>query len=170
MASTGTQTTTFTVADIRKVVDRFAADFSMMAQATGLHSRTSVENTVSDLKILAENRYLIAVKLILKDSNGTQIRAAVYNVSEAAAGWKSDRPGNNLWPNTPNGTLKVVATLTTEWWKKSESEIAGFVSANGMHSSWALTDEDTSFSGLTRSNGQRYESNGYGWERTNFSK
>ena len=33
-----TQTTTFTATDIRKVVDSFAADYWMIAQATGLHT------------------------------------------------------------------------------------------------------------------------------------
>ena len=166
---TGTQTTTFTVVDIRKVVDKFAADFSMMALATGLRTRESVANTVADLKILAEHRYLIDVKLILKDSAGTQIRAAVYSVSEAAAGWKSDRPGNNLWPKTPDGSLKVIAALTNEWWNMTQIQKSTFVTTKGMYSPWALTDEDTSFSGLSKSNGQQYESNGYGWQRTNYS-
>lgn len=162
-------TTTFTVVDIRKVVDKFAADFSMMALATGLRTRESVANTVSDLKILAESRYLVDVKLILKDSVGTQIRAAVYSVSEAATGWKSDRPGNNLWPKTPDGCLKVVATLTKEWWTMPETQKSTFITAKGMHSSWTQTDEDTSFSSLAASTGQTYESNGYGWQRTNYS-
>src|SRR5438552_15393892 len=98
MSLTGTHTTTYTVADIRKVVDNFAADFSMIGQATGLYSRERVAWVVSDLKIFAEYRYLIDVNLILKDAAGRQVRAAVYRVFESAIGWTSERPGNNLWP------------------------------------------------------------------------
>ncbi len=169
MSATGSQTTTYTVADVRKVVDNFAADFSMMAQATGLRTRESVAECVSDLKTLAEQSYLVDVKLILKDASGTQIRGAVYKVSEAAAGWTSGRPGGNLWPRTPGGVLKVIATLTTTWWEMTPERKAAFITRYGLNSPWDLTTEDTSFSGLTASAGQRYASNGYGWDRTNYA-
>ncbi len=81
---TGTQTTTYTVADIRKVVDKFAADFATMALATGLRDRDHVAKVVADLRLFAENGHLEKVNLILKDANGTQINAAVYTVSESA--------------------------------------------------------------------------------------
>src|ERR1700686_1226408 len=118
MSSTATHTTTYTVADIRKVVDNFAADFSMIAQATGLYSREGVARVVSDLKIFAEYYYLVDVNLILKDESGQHIRAAVYRVFESAIGWSSERPGNNIWPRMANGSLKVVATFTSSWWNK----------------------------------------------------
>ncbi len=169
MSLTGTQTTTYTVVDIRKVVDSFAADFSMMAQATGLRSLDSVAENVSDLKVFAENGYLVDVKLILKDKDGKKIRAAVYKVSESAVGWTSERPGNNLWPNTPGGSLLIVATLTSAWWGKTSSEKEAFIKSRSLHGSWAQTTEDMSFLGLGSSSGQRYASNGYGWERKNYS-
>jgi len=106
MTATATQTTTFTVADIRKVVENFAADFSMMAQATGLWSRESVAEVVYDLRVFAEYGYLVSVSVILRDAGGNKIRAAVYSVSEAASSWKSEQPGNNLWPKTVGGSLK----------------------------------------------------------------
>ena len=151
MSFTGTQTTTFTVVDIRKVVDNFAADFSMKAQATGLRTRENVAEIVYDLKILAEGGYLENVKLILKDASGTEIRGTKYTVSNSAAGWVSERPGHNLWPRTPGGVLKVIAGLTCEWWAKTEEEKAAFISVYGLHWSWSLTTEDTSFATLTAS-------------------
>jgi Bacterial HORMA domain family 1 len=169
MNSTGTQTTTYTVADIRKVVDNFAADFSMMAQATGLRSRESVAETVFDLKVFAERGFLVDVMLILKNRNGEKIRAAIYKVSESATGWTSERPGNNLWPRTPEGVMRVVGTLTDAWWNKTDPEKEIFIEKHGLHGTWAHTTEDTSFSGLSASLGQRYASNGYGWQRTNYS-
>jgi hypothetical protein len=168
MSSTGTQTTTYTIADIQKVVDNFAADFSMMAQATGLWARDNVEKTVFDLKVFAENGYLIDVNIILKDRYGRQIRAAVYKVSESAKGWISERPGNNLWPRMPDGSLKVVATLTNAWWNMTGSEKERFI-RDRLYGSWPITTEETSFLGLASSPGQRYASNGYGWERKNYN-
>lgn len=169
MTTSGTQTTTFSVVDVRKVVNCFAADFSMKAQATGLRSRESVAATVSDLKVFAEHGYLIKVKLILKDATGKKIRGSVYTVSDNAVGWSSDRPGDNLWPRTPGGSLKVVATFSQSWWDMSDSSKDGFVERNGLNSSWEITSEDTSLSHLSSSDGQRYSSNGYGWQRTNYA-
>lgn len=167
MSGTGTQTRTFTVVDIRRVVENFAADFFMMAQATGLWSRESIVETVSDLIVFAEHSLLVSVKLILKDGEGRKIRGAVYNVSESAIGWVSERPGNNLWPKTPNGSLSVVAVLSDVWWKKTDSEKQAFV--KNLYGEWPRTSEDTSFFGMNSSSGQRYASNGYGWQRTNYN-
>src|SRR5882672_496593 len=133
MSVTTTRTTTFTVADIRKVVDNFAADFSMMAQATGLRTRENVATVVSDLKILAEVGYLIDVTLFLFDKGGTKICAALYKVSESAAGWQSERPGNNLWPRTEGGALRVLANLTSPWWNMTDVARQSFIRERGMN-------------------------------------
>jgi len=170
MNSTGTQTTTYTVADIRKVVDNFAADFSMMGQSTALRSRESVAEVVSDLKVFAEWGYLVEVALFLLDKDGSKLRAARYKVNDSATGWTCDRPGNNLWPRTPDGSLWVVATLTDAWWNKTDPQREAFVRDRGLHNVWARTAKDTSLTGLCSSVGQRYASNGYGWERTNYSR
>jgi len=169
MSAIGTFTTTYTVADIRKVVDQFAADYSMQGQATGLRTRETVAENVADLKVFAEYGYLIEVNLILEDSNGNPLRGAKYTVAESATGWTSDRPGNNLWPRTPDGVLRLIATLTDAWWAKTDGEKEAFIKVFGLHGKWAHTAKPTSFEGLSVSQGQRYASNGYGWQRTNFS-
>lgn len=169
MSATGTQSTTFTAVDIRKVVDNFAADFSMIAQATGLRSRDSIAHDIADLKIFAEKKYLVRVTLILENAAREQIRGARYEVSQAATGWTSDRPGNNLWPKTPNGSLQVIATMSQAWWDKSDQAKKDFIAANGIHGSWEVSTKDVSLSSLNRVQGQKYASNGYGWERVNFA-
>lgn len=169
MSLTQTQTTTYTVADIRKVVDNFAADFSMMAQSTGLRTRENVAEVVSDLKIFAENGYLVRVTVFLQDKDGNKLRAADYKASDSAAGWNSDRPGNNLWPRTTDGVLWVLATLSNSWWQKTDSDKESFVKNQGLYNAWTKTDKDTSMIGLSSSAGQKYASNGYGWQRTNYS-
>lgn len=168
MSSTSTQTTTYTVVDIRKVVDSFAADYSMMSQSTGLQSRDSVAHTVSDLKVFAEYGYLVSVTLFLEDKAGAKLRVAVYKVADSAVGWASDRPGNSLWPRTPDGCLWVLATLSNEWWKRTDISRDTFIKDQALHGAWAITEKDTSLTGLAANTGQKYASNGYGWQRTNY--
>lgn len=170
MTSTGTRTTTYTVADIRKVVENFAADYSMIGQSTGLRTREQIEAMVSDLNTLAKYNYLIAVTVFLLDKDGNKVQVAVYKVSDSAVGWKSDSPGDALWPKLEGSSLRVIATLTNAWWSMSETDKSAFISTHSLNSPWALTDMDTSLSGLTSSAGQKYASNGYGWERTNYTR
>jgi hypothetical protein len=169
MSYTATESTTYTVADIRKVVENFAADFSMMAVSTGLRSRESVAKTVADLQRFAEHGYLLEVSLILKDAAGNKNRAASYKVSQSASGWNSDRPGNSLWPRTPGGTLWVLADLSSDWWNKTSAEKDAYRQKWGLNSRWDPTTEDLSLTGLSASSGQRYASNVYGWQRTNYN-
>jgi hypothetical protein len=169
MTATGTESTTYTVADVRKVVENFAADFSMMSVATGLRSRENVSQTMSDLQAFAEDDHVLEVKLILKDAAGNKLRGASYKVSQSATGWTSDRPGNNLWPRTPGGTLWVVATLSPAWNSKTAAEQEAYRTRRGLNYRWDPTTEDTSLGGLALSSGQRYASNAYGWQRTNYN-
>lgn len=168
MSSIGTRTETFTSVDIRKVVENFAADFSMMSQATGLRTRESVANVVYDLRVFAEYGYLVSVTLILRDKDRTKLRAAVYEVSESATGWVSQQPGDNLWPRTPSGSLYVLATMNSDWWNKTSTGKETFLKNQSMNGTWDLTTDDNSLVGLISSPGQKYASRGYGWERTNY--
>lgn len=170
MSTATTRTTTYTVADIRKVVENFAADFSMMAQSTGLRTTEDVGKVVSDLRVLAEHGYLEEVTLFLVDASGNNIQVARYKVSESASGWKSDRPGDSLWPKTPGGALRVLASVTSAWSNMSDEGRQAFISKTRLNYPWAPAEWDTSLSGLTSSAGQKYASNAYGWERTNYTR
>ena len=170
MTSTGTRTTTYTVADIRKVVENFAADYSMIAQSTGLRTREQVVAAVSDLNTLARYDYLVSVTIYLLDKAGSKVQVAAYEVSESAVGWKTDAPGNALWPRIEGSSLRIIATLTDPWWNMAESEKEAFIKTHSLNSPWKKTDLDTSLTGLVSSAGQKYASNGYGWERTNYVK
>src|ERR1700761_2059425 len=103
MSTTGTQTTTYTRADVRKVVENFAADYAMIADFTSLRSRDNVEKDVADLRQFAEDGYLVRVTLYLMDKDNNPINVAVFNVSESAVGWQNGRPGNNGW-DAPAGS------------------------------------------------------------------
>jgi hypothetical protein len=169
MSTSASQTKTFTKADIRKVIENFSADFFMIVEATGLHSRDYVAKITHDLNIFAEFDCLIQVMLLLKDKNGKKLKAAVYTVSNSAIGWSADRPGNNLWPRTTDGTLSVIATMTSAWNNKTESQKADFVKNYSLNWAWSASTSDSSVMGLSSASAQQYASNGYGWERKNYS-
>jgi hypothetical protein len=166
--TTGTYTTTFTSVDIRKVLDNFAADYSMVAQSTGLQTRYQVDMDVTDLKLFAESKYLVSVVLILWDAQDNKVRARRYTVSESAVGWTADQPGNNMWPQTPGGHLQLIATLSDQWWQLSDSSKVVTRSRLGIKGGWDRTDTDTSFTTMTATQDRRYASNGYGLQRTTY--
>lgn len=160
MSSSGTDSTTFTTADIGKVFDCFAADLDMLSQSTGLRTRDDARSTAEDVKTMARNGYLTEVDICLKDAYGEIIRAAKYEVSTDASLWTSQRPGNNLWPRTPGGTLVVVTLYSSKWEKLTSAQQAAF--SSNLNKSWGATDIDISFPGLSRSHDRDYASNGYG--------
>jgi len=164
--SIGTQTRTYTLADIRRVLADFAADLDMIGQATGLRSRESVAATVGDLRGFAGAGYLLAVDVILWDAAGRKVRAAKYTVSTSAVGWTNQRPGNNLWPRTPGGQLQVIATLSNDWWTLDEKERAEVRARWGIAGAWPPTTTDISNRGMTAAVDRRYASNGFGVEKT----
>ncbi|MDA0173391.1 hypothetical protein OJ998_30085 [Solirubrobacter taibaiensis] len=165
--STLTQTSTYTITDVGKVVDRFAADYYMIAQATGLVGRDHVAAVCHDVKLMAQRRYLDRVDIVLRNSARKEIRAARYAVSTSASGWETDRPGNNLWPRQIGGDLRVVVGHSTDWWALTEQQRATFVQ-NECDLYWSATDIDTSYPGMAGRFDRRYASNAYGMERTIF--
>lgn len=165
---TSTLSKTYTVTDIRDVLASFAADFSMMAEATGLRSRESVTETVGDIIGFAAAGYLQAIDIILLAADDTKLRAAKYTISITAAGWANDRPGNNLWPRTPSGTLQVVVTLSPAWSRLSDLEQRRVREQQGITGDWPPTNVDTSHRELVAAADRRYASNGFGAEKTSY--
>jgi hypothetical protein len=159
--STGTTTTTYTRTDIHRVLDSFSADLLMVVQATAVEgwTRTRIDDTVYDLKVMAENGCVDAIHVILYDAAGQEIRAAKYAVSTSAQGWSTQRPGDNLWPRTPVGTLNVIVSTTDSW----EATLARVKS--DLRGTWTTTTLDTTHASLARINERRYASNGWGLER-----
>ena len=98
---TDTFTETFNREDIRRVYASFAADYKIAAEWTGLHTPADVDQTIEQIKALAEEQYLKEVHMQLKTSNGAVREAAVYRVSTSASGWSSDRPGDVYWQHFP---------------------------------------------------------------------
>lgn len=156
--------TTYTTADIGKVFDCFAADFDMCAQSTGLRSRENVRRVSADVKAMAQRGYVSVLDLCLEDASGNIIRAAKYVVSTNASLWTAQRPGNNLWPSTPNGALKPVVTYTQAWQSLTGTQQSSFMAT--LNESWVDSEIDTSFPNLTQSADRDYASNAYGLRKT----
>ena len=169
MTIANTRSQTYTVADIRKVVESFAAVYSMIAQSTGLETRESVARVVHDLQQFADDGYLVEVLIMLKDSAGNKLNAVVFRPSTNAHGWTSERPGGDFWPATPGGTLYVRAIIADTWWNKSDQVKSDYIAANSMNYPWTRGTADLSTASMNTSTGQRFSSNGYGWAGTNYS-
>jgi hypothetical protein len=160
-------TRTFTTADVGKVLDCFAADVDGIGQSTGLRTRENTKATAADVKLIAQQGYLAEVNLYLKDANGRTIRAAKYEVSTDGASLTGSRPGNYLWPRTPEGQLCVHVIYSQAWWNLSETQKANF--RQRLVLPWGTLDLDTSFPMLTRHRDRNYVSNGFGPQKSVFS-
>ena len=161
------KTHTFTVADVGRVLDCFAADFDGMGQSTGLRTRENTKAVAGDVKQMAVRGFLREVNLYLKDANGQIIRAAKYEVATDAGVLTASRPGNYLWPRTPSGQLCVHVTYTDAWWTKlTDEQRAAFKASLSVQ--WGTLDLDTSFPMLRRQYDRNYVSNGFGLQKTVF--
>jgi hypothetical protein len=160
MTSTESSTQTYTIADIGKVIDCFAADLDMTSQSTGLLSRDLVRQYAADVKAMAQRSYLLEANIVLKDSAGNVIRAAKYEINTDAASLTASRPGNNRWPATPGGSLFVVVRNSQKWRDLTDAQRSAFNGA--LSTSWVSSSTDLSFPALTRSADRNYVSNGWG--------
>jgi hypothetical protein len=168
MSSTGTFSSTYSIIDVGKVVDRFAADFAMLGQSTGCETDAGrIADVVYDVKLMAQRDYIEHVDIVLLNVAGKEVRAARYTPSTDASMWSSDRPGNNLWPRTIGGSLTVVVSYSGTWNALSDQAKHAFHTTE-CRRSWGPTSVDTSYPGMTGRFDRRYSSNAYGMERTVF--
>jgi D-tyrosyl-tRNA(Tyr) deacylase len=166
MMYTETQSQTFTIADIGKVIDCFAADLDMNSQSTALLTRDFVKQYAADVKAMAQKGYLLEANIVLRDVAKNVIRAAKYEVSTDASSLTAHRPGNNLWPNTPGGDLTVVVQYSQKWRDLTDAQRAAFRQTLGT--TWSSSSTDLSFPSLTRSLDRNYVSNGWGVTKSVF--
>lgn len=166
--ATSTYSSTYTVADVRRVLGSFAADFAMMVATAGLSAdwpRNLIDQMVADLVDFADHGYIAEVHVSLW-SGGTELRAARYTPSTFASGWTNDRSGGCIWPRTPSGTITVIAVYSDEWTHASDSDKSAF--KGRLQLTWAPSDVDVSHLGLAQSQDRRYASNGFGLVRLSF--
>jgi hypothetical protein len=168
-SATGTFSSTYSVIDVGKVVDRFTADFHMLGQSTGLASAQRARDVGHDVKLMAQRGYIDRVDIVLLNSAGKEVRAAKYSVSTDAGLWTSDRPGNNLWPRQVSGSLSVVVSYTSTWYALTAEQRKRF-HAEECERPWGPSSIDTTYPGLVGRFDRRYASNAYGMERTVYEE
>lgn len=166
MSDSESYSESFSSVDIVKVADRFGADMSMLAQATGAMSAATVERVIHDVKLYAKKQYIDRISVALLNSSGEVVKARKYVVSTSASLWSTDRPGDNMWPKTTSGEISVVVHYTNAW-----NALGGVAEANfreGLKENWGPSALDTDFPGMSGTVARRYASKAYGMERTDF--
>ena len=162
-----TFTKTYTVTDIRKTFENFQADFRTIARRTGKMDMTTVDNIIHDILILAENKFLRSIDIVLLDNKETVIRATKFEINQDGTATSSDRAGkNNDWLNTPNTYLSVILSYNESWHNLSEWGKEKFQKDNDFKTSWVSSNIDNTFPHLCKNNAQLYASNGYELNKT----
>lgn len=158
-----TYSSTYTVADVEKVVRSIKADLVMIAGSTKAMTEDKARNYAHDIDLLAKNNYLSKVDVTLISSYGSEVRAIQYNFqTENASG--TERPGGVMWPHTPDGRVRIILSYTDKYRNESEK-----VSKLPLEITWVSTTESTTHSSLSASGERSYSSNGFGANRSDYS-
>lgn len=161
--STYSSTSTYTVADVEKVMRNVKADLIMIAGTTKAMSEGDATNYAHDIEVLAKKNHLGYVDITLMNGS-SEVRAIKYEFQiEGATG--TERPGGVLWPLMPKdkgGWIRIHLRYTDSSSAKQRAELP-------LKTSWVPASTDTSHKDLTSSAGRGYSSNGYGTNRKDFS-
>ena len=166
--SSYTATYTYTVADIKKVLGSFAADFAMMVMSAGVTDawpRDRVASCVEDLFDFARHGYISKIDVSLWDGE-IERRAARYTVSTSAYGWNNDRTGGCIWPSSADAMIELVVTWSAAWKQLASDDRIAFLES--LRLPWTSSDVDTSHSGLAQRQDRTFASNGFGLQRSSF--
>lgn len=164
MSSSYSSTTSYTFADIEKVLGNFRADLLMMADSSKAMTQEDARKYAHDVECLVKNGYLKKVDVTLIDFFGTELRAVTYDVDTEAGSLSGSRPGGVRWPNTPHGRIRVVITNTPSYDSDAKEKMR-----EKLDISWGPTSVDTSHSSLQSSSGRNYASNSFGMQRKDFA-
>lgn len=162
-SSSNTVTTSYTAIDVEKVVRSIQADFIMIASSTRAMTIDKAKEYAYDIELLLKNNYLSKVDVTLMSPSEVELTAIQYDFkTENATG--TSRPGGVMWPNMPNGRVRIVLYHTSNYYQETEK-----VSKLPFKISWVRTNADTSHIGLVASGGRGYSSNGFGTNRSDYS-
>lgn len=161
--STYSSTSTYTVADVEKVMRSVKADLIMIAGATKAMTEDDASNYAHDIEVLAKKNYLDFADVTLMNGS-SEIRAIKYEFqTEGASG--AERPGGVLWPLTPKaqgGWIRIHLRYSDTSSVEKRAELP-------LKISWVPASTDISHKDLTSSAGRGYSSNGFGTNRKDFS-
>jgi hypothetical protein len=161
-----TYTDTFNRNDIRRVYASFAADYKIVAEWTELHSVTFIEQTIAEIKAIAEEQYLKEVHMQLRSASGVIREAAVYRVTTNASLWSADKPGDLYWDSESGDSLRLIVYFTDKWWNLTPEQRAAFAAEH--MAGWGTSDFDGNYGGLIAAADKRFASRAYGMERTTY--
>lgn len=169
MTTTYTATETYTRVDVAKVFEFFRAELRLMARSTATWADDQAAETADDIVAYALEGYLNAVHVVLRDGHGVVVCVAQYAVSDDAGGRIGQRrPGGNLWPPTPGGTLETILLMSATWGRLPLEAQRRFRA--GLKRSWGPVDVDLTYPGMASSEPRDYVSNAYGLRRTTLSR
>jgi len=160
-------TQTFNRDDIRRVYASLAADYRIVAEWTELHGSAFIEQTIGQIKAIAEEQYLREIHMQLQSSAGAVREAAVYRVSTNASGWSSDRPGDLYWSSRSGDTLNLIVYFSQTWWDLTQADRDTFAAIHMP--GWGTSDFDGDYGPLIARVDRQYASRAYGIDRTRYS-
>ena len=163
MSLTATRTSTYTTADIEKVVTRVRADLMMIGDSTGAWTPEKARQYAHDIELLAKEGYLKSVDVTLFTGD-TEICATRFEVNTDASSWTSSRPGGVLWPRIANSYLRIILSYTSDYDDAARARIKSKLDIN-----WVKSTDDTSHWMLTNKGGRDYASNSYGVQRKDWA-
>lgn len=161
--STYSSTSTYTVADVEKVMRSVKADLIIIATTTKAMTEEDAVNYAHDIEVLAKKNHLEYADVTLMNG-ASEVRAIKFEFqTEGATG--SERPGGVTWPLTPKdkgGWIRIHLRYTDSSSAEKRAELP-------LKISWVPASTDTSHKDLISSAGRGYSSNGFGTNRKDFS-
>lgn len=157
------ESSSYTIVDIQKVMRRFTADLVMIAQSSAALSEAKARDYAHDIERLAEEGYLKKVDITLLSGN-SEVCATQFVPNPSAGSLTMSRPGGVLWPRVANPWLRIILSYTASYDATAKLKMQKWLKV-----SWVPSYDDTSHSTLSRSGGRTYASNGFGLQRTDFS-
>ena len=167
MTLTITRQQTYTVADVSRAFESFRSNLRLFANTSGVDVEL-VDDRADDVLAYARAKYLTSVHVHLCDAAGELLRAAKFTVSEDASGWKGDMPGDNFWPYTPGGSMRIILTCGDAWQKLAQPAKEQF--RESLTLSWGSSDQDLSYTDMVPEGSRRYASNAYGLQQTSYRR
>lgn len=159
MSSSYSYSDSYSVVDVRKVMDQVHADMRMIAQSTNLWQQSEADKTMADIIRFAEEGYLDRIQIRLVGTDGKNVRVYDYNIHKNVSGWTGERAGGNLWSGFAS-RMAVTITFSSEWYSLSDAQKSAF--KTGLNFAWGTTTDDLSVDHLSVSGQRTYASNGYG--------
>ncbi len=169
MYNTNTNTSTYTVIDIRKTFEGFEADLRIVARKTDKWEMPYTEDVLHDILLLAENKYLTSIDIVLLNEANSVVKALKYIINSQGKAVSSERAGKNNWENIPNTKLTIVLRHSDLWHSLSVDKQEQFKLDNFFKINWSNSSIDTSYSHLTEKKEQLYGSKGYELQKKSFN-